>query len=54
MLTINRTYANGSNYEGKPRDYYCLSADEKPGVLDNLVNGSTLYVMDTKELYLWG
>lgn len=53
MLTRNRVYANGSKYEGQPHEYFCLSTDTKPGQDDEIINGSTLYVMDTKEVYMW-
>ena len=47
MLTINRVYANGYKYEGQPHEYFCLSTDTKPGLDDEIINGSTLYVTDT-------
>lgn len=51
MITRNRTYDNGSKFEGKPHDYYGLSSDDKP--MGEIINGSSLYLMDTQQVYMY-
>lgn len=51
MITRDRVFNNGSSIEGKPQEYYGLSTDDKP--IDDVINGSTLYLIDTQEVYMF-
>lgn len=42
--------------ESRTTELYGLSTDDKnniPGGTENLPNGSTLFLMDTSEVYMW-
>ena len=52
MITLGR-----AAYQDNPRntEFYGLSTDNKndiPGGMENIPNGSTLFLMDTSEVYM--
>lgn len=48
MITLGRA---AFQKESRVDEYYGKSTDEKP--TDGIKNGSTLYLMDTKELFMF-
>lgn len=53
MITLGRAaYQDNS----RNTEFYGLSTDNKndiPGGMENIPNGSTLFLMDTSEVYMW-
>lgn len=52
MITLGRAAYQG---EGRNTEFYGLSTDDRDSMegLENLPNGSTLFCMDTSEVYMW-